>query len=124
MKDGTCALVPGYSPPDHSLVCKVEQNREEYYAPTGYRRIPMTTCVDGVQFDKSEAHPCPGHEEEFSKKHGASGVGIFFAIIIPVVVAAGVGYYVWRNWASKFGQIRLGEQCKIYELYTTTLDPS
>ena len=123
MKDGTCALVPGYSPPDHSLVCKVEQNREEYYAPTGYRRIPMTTCVDGVQFDKSEAHPCPGHEEEFNKKHGASGVGIFFAIIIPVVVAAGVGHYVWRNWASKFGQIRLGEQCKIYELYTTP-DPS
>ncbi|EHL02394.1 putative Vacuolar protein sorting/targeting protein 10 [Glarea lozoyensis 74030] len=40
----------------------------------------------------------------------ASGVGIFFAIIIPIAVAAGVGWYVWRNWASKFGQIRLGEQ--------------
>jgi hypothetical protein len=73
--------------------------------------------VDGTQFDKSEAYPCPGHEDEFEKKHGASAVGIFFAIIIPIAVAAGVGYYVWSNWASKFGQIRLGEQCKCYHIY-------
>ena len=62
--------------------------------------------------DKSIAHSCPGHEDKFNKTHGPSGVAIFFAIIIPIGVAAGVGYWVWRNWASKFGQIRLGEQCK------------
>ena len=109
--DGSCALVPGYSPPDHSLVCKVDKDRTEYFAPTGYRRIPMTTCENGKEMDHSEATACPGHEDEFDKKHSASGVGIFFAIIIPIIVAAGVGYYVWNNWASKFGQIRLGEQC-------------
>jgi hypothetical protein len=62
--------------------------------------------------DKSIAHPCPGHEDKFKEKHGMSGIGIFFVIIISIGAAAGVGYWVWRNWASKFGQIRLGEQCK------------
>lgn len=62
--------------------------------------------------DKSIVHACPGHEDKFNKKYGPSGVAIFFAIVIPIGVAAGVGYWVWRNWSSKFGQIRLGEQCK------------
>ena len=62
--------------------------------------------------DKSIAHPCRGHEDKFDKKHGVSGVAVFFAILISIAVAAGVGYWVWRNWGSKFGQIRLGEQCK------------
>lgn len=60
--------------------------------------------------DKSVAHPCPGKGDQFNKKHGASALGIFFAITIPFAVAAGVGYWVWKNWANKFGQIRLGEQ--------------
>lgn len=110
--DGSCALVPGFSPPDHSLICKVDTDKIEYFAPTGYRKLPMSTCQSGREFDKSEAKPCPGKEEEFSKKHSTSAIGIFFAVIIPIAAAAGVGYWVWRNWASNFGQIRLGEQCK------------
>lgn len=62
--------------------------------------------------DKSTPNKCPGKEEEFNKKHGPSAAGIFFAITIPIAVAAGVGYWVWRNWSTRFGQIRLGEQCK------------
>jgi len=62
--------------------------------------------------DVSTAHPCPGKEDEFNKKRGPSAAGIFFAVTIPIAVAAGVGYWVWRNWANKFGQIRLGEQCE------------
>ncbi|KAG0647921.1 Carboxypeptidase Y receptor [Hyphodiscus hymeniophilus] len=108
--DGSCALAKGYSPPDHSLVCATDESKDEWFTPTGYRRIPITTCVGGKEMDKSISHPCPGHEDKYNKKHSASGVAIFFAIIIPIVVAAGVGYWVWRNWASKFGQIRLGEQ--------------
>ena len=41
--------------------------------------------------------------------HGISGVGLFFAIVIPVAVAAGIGYWVWQNWEGKFGRIRLGD---------------
>lgn len=111
-KDGTCGLVEGFQPPDHSLFCKVDEDRVEYFKPTGYRRIGGTTCDGGKEFDKSIAVPCPGKEEEFNKKHGPSAWGIFFAVTIPIIVATGVGYWVWKNWASKFGQIRLGEQCK------------
>lgn len=66
--------------------------------------------------DVSRAHPCAGHEDEFREKRGPSAVGIFFAVTIPIAVAAGVGYWVWKNWANKFGQIRLGEQCEFHHL--------
>ncbi len=54
--------------------------------------------------DKSIPRDCPGH--------GVSGAAIFFAVVIPFAVAGGIGYWVWKNWANKFGQIRLGEQCE------------
>ena len=110
--DGTCALVPGYQPPDHSLICQEDEDLDEYYEPTGYRRIPITTCEGGKEFDKIEPKPCTGKEDRFNKKHGPSGIAIFFAVIIPFAIAGGVGYWVWKNWANNFGQIRLGEQCK------------
>ncbi|EMR89105.1 putative vacuolar protein sorting targeting protein pep1 protein [Botrytis cinerea BcDW1] len=109
--DGSCALVKGYSPPDHSEICRIDKNAVEYFKPTGYRRLPLTTCQAGNQMDVSdEAHSCAGHEDEFNRKHAASGWAIFFAIIIPIGIAAAVGTWVWRNWTGKFGQIRLGEQ--------------
>ncbi|KAG5916105.1 vacuolar protein sorting/targeting protein PEP1 [Claviceps sorghi] len=54
-------------------------------------------------------HPCEGHEEEFEKEHRKSGLAIFLAVVIPFGAAAAIGWYVWRNWDGKFGQIRLGE---------------
>jgi hypothetical protein len=54
--------------------------------------------------------PCPGHEKEFERDHRVSGVAIFFAVFIPFALAGAIGYWVWRNWEGKFGQIRLGEQ--------------
>ncbi|KAF4628287.1 hypothetical protein G7Y89_g9863 [Cudoniella acicularis] len=109
--DGSCGLVAGYMPADHSLICEVEPDTVEYFEPTGYRRIPVTTCEGGTQFDiNDKPKPCPGKGDQFNKKHGPSAASIFFAITIPIAVAMGVGYWVWRNWASKFGQIRLGEQ--------------
>lgn len=115
--DGSCKLVPGFSPPDPALVCAVDEDAVEYDDPTGYRRIPITTCVDGLQMDKSVSHVCPGKDDQFNKKHGPSAVGIFFAVTIPIAVAAGVGYWVWKNWANKFGQIRLGEQGMLFPFF-------
>ncbi|KAH6630838.1 hypothetical protein B0J18DRAFT_363119 [Chaetomium sp. MPI-SDFR-AT-0129] len=110
---GQCSLVPGLSPKDPLVWCAEHPDEIEYHEPTGYRRIPLTTCANGVQFDRSDdpstAHFCPNHEDEFNRKHsGLSGVGLFFAVTIPFALAAAAGWYVWRNWSGKFGQIRLG----------------
>lgn len=61
-----------------------------------------------------KAFSCAGHEDEFNRKHAASGWAIFFAVIIPIGIASAVGFWVWRNWTGKFGQIRLGEQGSLY----------
>jgi len=109
--DGSCALVPGESPADHATICAQYPNMIEFYDPTGYRRIPITTCQGGKEMDISNnPHACPGKEDEFQKKRGISGVAVFFAIVVPIALAGAVGWWVWRNWEGKFGQIRLGEQ--------------
>lgn len=113
--NGVCLLVEGLPPPDHSGMCKNDDNMLEYFEPTGYRRLPITTCEGGDEYDKSlEPKPCPGKEDDFNQRHGLSGVAIFFAVIIPFIIAGGIGYWVWMNWANNFGQIRLGEQCKSF----------
>jgi hypothetical protein len=63
----------------------------------------------------STEHPCAGHEEEFEKKHRTSGFVIFLAVVIPFAIAGAVGWYVYRNWNGKFGQIRLGEQSSAFD---------
>ncbi|KAK8137704.1 vacuolar protein sorting/targeting protein PEP1 [Apiospora sp. TS-2023a] len=106
-----CKLVEGLQPISLEQYCKDNAGATEFYEPSGYRRIPLTTCSGGVELDKMGApQPCPGHEEEFEKAHGVSGVAIFFAVIIPIGLAAAAGWWVYNNWQSKFGQIRLGEQ--------------
>ncbi|KAI0172339.1 Oligoxyloglucan reducing end-specific cellobiohydrolase [Hypoxylon sp. FL1284] len=108
---GYCKLVEGLQPLDPERECKEDSDKFEYYEPSGFRRIPLTTCKGGFEADKVlTPHPCPGHEEEFEKKRGASGIAIFFAVVIPICLASLAGWWVYRNWQSKFGQIRLGEQ--------------
>ncbi|KAF1992071.1 vacuolar protein sorting protein [Aulographum hederae CBS 113979] len=110
--DGSCDLVPGLSPKAADSICASNHSIVEYYDPTGYRKIPISTCVGGSELEyTAQSHPCPGHEDEYKKKHAISGVGLFFAIVLPIAAACGVGYWVWRNgvWDGKFGRIRLGE---------------
>lgn len=111
--DGSCQLVEGMQPKNHLEECKANPNMVEFFEATGYRRIPLTTCQGGTEYDKSVSHPCPGHEQEYQEKHGLSGVGLFFVIIIPILLAFGVGYWVYQKWLQGynlgFGQIRLGD---------------
>jgi hypothetical protein len=108
--DYTCKLIDGLTPPDPLEQCKSDPELVEYYEITGYRKIKIDTCQGGRELDKqSEPKPCPGHEPEFAKKRRISGAGLFFAIVIPLLAASGVGYYVWHNWEGKFGRIRLGD---------------
>lgn len=107
--DGSCGLVAGLPKPDHSEQCKNDPEMVQYWEPTGYRKIPQSSCDGGSRYDRGEPQPCPNKEEEFKKQHGISGVGLFFAIVTPIVAAVGIGYYVYNKWDGKFGQIRLGE---------------
>ncbi|KAH8676359.1 hypothetical protein BX600DRAFT_377333 [Xylariales sp. PMI_506] len=113
---GNCALVDGLNPLSLDQFCKENPNEFEYYEPSGYRRIPLTTCSGGDEFDKTTtSHPCPGKEDEYEKAHSVSGVAIFFAVVIPIGMAAAVGWWVYRNWNSNFGQIRLGDQGSAFD---------
>ncbi|KAL1297584.1 hypothetical protein AAFC00_006147 [Neodothiora populina] len=108
--DASCALVPGEQPLDPQAQCAADPKLIEFYEPTGYRRIPLTTCAGGRELDVSTSHPCPGREPQYEQKHGGiSGVRLFFAIVLPIAAAGGVGYWVWKNWEGKFGSIRLGD---------------
>lgn len=107
---GQCTLVDGLEPLSGKDFCEKNKNATSWFEPTGYRRLELTTCEGGRELDKtSTEHPCAGYEEEFEKKHRTSGVAIFFAVVIPIVAAAACGWWVYRNWSGKFGQIRLGE---------------
>jgi hypothetical protein len=108
---GACHLVDGLPPLSEKEWCSAHPDAVDWYEPTGYRRVPLSTCVGGQELDKaSTVHPCPGKEDEFERKHsGISGIGLFFAVTIPFAFAALAGWWVWRNWSGKFGQIRLGE---------------
>ena len=106
---GDCKLVAGLTLPEASAVCK-DKNVKEYYTDVRFRRIPLSTCEGGQEFDKTgDPHPCPGFEEDFQKKHGIGGFSLFLAIVLPFAAAGGVGYYVWKHWDGKFGRIRLGD---------------
>jgi photosystem II stability/assembly factor-like uncharacterized protein len=108
--DGTCKLVEGLSPPDPMAVCKNDKNAFEYWDVTPYRKIPISTCQGGKEMEHTGSrHPCPGKEDEFAKKRGISGIGRFFDIVVPFAAAAGIGYWVYKNWGGKFGAIRLGD---------------
>ena len=105
--------MPGLTPPDHSKICQDNPDVVEYHEPTGYRRIPLTTCQGGreLEYVEDKARPCPKHEDEFDRSHDRtlSGAGVFFAIVVPIGLASAAGYWVWRNWDGKFGRIRLGD---------------
>ncbi|KAL8726899.1 MAG: hypothetical protein Q9181_005890 [Wetmoreana brouardii] len=116
-KDGSCKLVSGLEPPDHSQVCKEDPKKTSYYLPTGYRRVRLSTCKGGNQLDKYAEEPCPGHEKDFEeRRRGLGGFWLFIlAVVFPIGIASAVGYWVWQNWDNRFGKIRLGDQGSAFD---------
>jgi hypothetical protein len=106
---GECVQIEGLDLPDPKEVCK-QKGVKEYWDITGYRKIPLSTCTGGAEMHHtSTVHPCPGYEEDFQRKHGIGGFGLFMAIVVPFAAAGGIGYYMWKHCDGKFGRIRLGD---------------
>lgn len=116
--DGTCKLVSGLSAADRMSEMCNKPGTFEYFQPTGYRKIPLSTCVGGKQFDALKVQPCPGHQKEFNEAHGRDvGSGkLFIIIFIPLLVFFATVFFVYdrgirRNGGFlKLGQIRLDEE--------------
>lgn len=110
--NGNCNLVADHKPLSKEEWCKQNPKADTWFSDVAYRRIPLTTCMGGKELDVSaKTEPCPGHEGEYNKKHGISGVGLFFAIVVPIAAAAAVGWWVYTRFEGRFGlgQIRLGD---------------
>ncbi|GME84806.1 unnamed protein product [Ambrosiozyma monospora] len=110
---GACKLVRGYSEPDHSQICNADDAPDEYFLPTGYRKIALSTCEGGEELDKSSrALPCKGKEDEFYKKHPRpswfSKFLLWLLIIATVLFVGNVAYKFYVN--HKYGEIRLDEE--------------
>lgn len=113
--DDTCKLVAGLSPTDRQNEYCKKENAFEYLVPTGYRKIPLSTCVGGKSFDSWDSKPCPGKEKEFNKHYGKelSGTKALLVLIIPLFVFLFSVWFVYdrgirRNGGFKrLGQIRL-----------------
>ncbi|ODV67153.1 hypothetical protein HYPBUDRAFT_153057 [Hyphopichia burtonii NRRL Y-1933] len=116
--DDTCKLVKGLTPTDRRKEACKKDNAFRYFEPTGYRKIPLSTCVGGKKFDTMSPVACPGREKEFNEFYGRGiGFGRFMLIIgIPLAIFFSATYFVYdrgirRNGGFKrFGQIRLDEE--------------
>lgn len=109
--DGSCQLVSGLEPLDPMQECSERPDLIEYWEPTGYRRVPMSTCQGGKELDKIVSHPCPGKEGDYEQKHrGLHGFALAFVILLPIGMTLLVGSIIWDHYARRYGQIRLGEE--------------
>lgn len=113
-QDGTCKLVEGLSPAGPSDICKKQPELIEYFQPTGYRKIPLSTCVGGLKLDgTSSPLPCPGKEKEFKERHKVNSTPYFFTFIAFFVTLLATTWFVYdrgirRNGGfARFGEIRL-----------------
>ncbi|SJM87275.1 probable Vacuolar protein sorting/targeting protein 10 [Zygosaccharomyces bailii] len=112
--DGTCKLVEGLSPADSSEICKKEPDLIEYFKPTGYRKIPLSTCVGGLRLDDTSAPlPCPGKEKQFKEKYKVNRTPYFLSFLFFFLLLLAITWFIYdrgirRNGGfARFGEIRL-----------------
>lgn len=128
--DGTCKLVKGLTPADRKADMCSKPETFQYFEPTGYRKLPLSTCVGGKSFDALDPRPCPGHEKEFSEYYGRemSGGKLLIIVLIPLFVFVGATWFVYdrgirRNGGfQKLGQIRLDEEDDFSPIEENTVD--
>lgn len=115
--DGTCKLVDGLSPRDRRAQMCSKNGTFQYFEPTGYRKIPSTTCFGGKSLDSWDARACPGHEKEFNEFYGRnmSWFTWFIVVLLPCAIFVFVTWFIYekgirRNGGfQRLGQIRLDD---------------
>ncbi|OBA20642.1 Oligoxyloglucan reducing end-specific cellobiohydrolase [Metschnikowia bicuspidata var. bicuspidata NRRL YB-4993] len=128
--DGTCKLVKGLSPQDRKEQMCSKPGTFEYFEPTGYRKIPLSTCVGGKTFDSWDVRPCPGHEKEFNEEHGRNFTfgKLLLLVLLPSAVFFGATWFVYergikRNGGfARLGQIRLDEDDNFQPIEENNID--
>ncbi|KAK0452799.1 vacuolar protein sorting/targeting protein 10, partial [Desarmillaria tabescens] len=93
-----CVLVPGTTPLPDDDSCKNDE--EFWYERTAYRKIPYSSCENGIRPDRGTRHSCPGF-----RAHGP--LFWWFVILIPFMFTALVGYWYYRRSGMARGHIRL-----------------
>ncbi|KAG7660701.1 VPS10 [[Candida] subhashii] len=114
-KDNTCKLVQGLTPQGRMKEMCNKENAFEYFESTGYRKIPLSTCYGGRQFDNWNPKACPGKEKEFNQHYGKEVTGhkLFAVVFVPLLIFIIATWFVYdrgirRNGGFKrLGQIRL-----------------
>ncbi|QPG76801.1 hypothetical protein FOA43_004195 [Brettanomyces nanus] len=120
--DGTCRLIKGLSSKDNSEICNRDDKVLEYWEPTGYRKVPLSTCEGGLELDKWASHPCPGKENDYKKEHhnGIRGFALFMVITLPLLAFLVSVAFVYdkgirRNGGfQRFGEIRLDDDDNLH----------
>ncbi|ODV83177.1 hypothetical protein CANARDRAFT_19780 [[Candida] arabinofermentans NRRL YB-2248] len=129
--DGTCKLISGLSPVNGEEICsKSNLDVTEWWEPTGYRKVPMSTCEGGLELGKWVSHPCPGKESDYDRKHhsGLHGGSLAVVILVPILVFIGAAGFVYdrgirRNGGfARFGEIRLDDEEDLHLIEENTTD--
>lgn len=122
VSDGTCKLIDGLKPADPKDICSKDNSLIEYFEPTGYRKIALSTCNGGLMLANSDSpHPCPGKEKEFKEKYKVNHTSFLAIWIFAVLIFTGMLSFIYyrgikRNGGfARFGEIRLGDDDLIEE---------
>lgn len=104
--DGTCQLVKGLKSLTGKEVCS-DPFVSEWWTPTGYRKLDMSTCENGLILDKISVKSCPNWSWN---KRRLNGKALFWTIFIPVTTFILSLVIIYdRGIRRKGGFRRLGE---------------
>jgi hypothetical protein len=123
-KDGSCKLIEGLESKKGDEVC-LNEGVNEWWEPTGYRKLQASTCEGGVALDKWKSHACPGKKLDNDR---ISGWAMFWVIFIPFLAFAVSLIVVYergirRNGGfTRLGEIRLDEGDNLQLVEDNNLD--
>lgn len=96
--EGKCVLSAGRTPLANDDTCR--NDAEFWYERTAYRKIPFSSCEGGNRPDLGAKHQCPGIA-------GHSGFFWWIMVLIPISLAALVGYSYYRRGGMSRGYVVL-----------------